>query len=109
MRTRTVLLIIATLLFATVASAVPYRYVIATFYEWKAMTKEQMARAKIDNAFVRNAAMTSMENVLNAAAANGWEPVTTTFVPGTPGQDDPRRAADRLVIIMRNPNPPPKQ
>lgn len=107
MRTRICLLIIATLLLATVASAAPYRYAVVTFYNWKQpISPEQMSRAKIDQAFLNLHSVNAMEKGLNAGAAEGWEPVTTTFVPGTPGEDDPRRAADKLVVIMRNPNPP---
>lgn len=106
MRHRIYLFIITTLLVATVASAAPYRWSVVTFYDWKPMTQDQMTRAKIDKVFVDRAAIGSMEKALNTAAVQGWETVTTTFVPGTPGQDDPRRAADKLVVVMRNPNPP---
>lgn len=109
MRHRVYLLGMAALLVATVASAAPYRYAVVTFYDWKQMSPDQMTRAKIDRAFVERTSINAMENAINAGASQGWEPVTTTFVPGTASADDPRRAADKLVIIMRNPNPPKKQ
>ncbi len=78
------------------------RYAVVTFYDWKDIDHGMLTRARIDRAFVERYAITAMEEGLNLAAQSLWEPVTTTFVPGIPGQDDPRRAADKLVIIMRN-------
>jgi hypothetical protein len=82
------------------------RYVVVTFYDWKEpLDYATMTRFGIDRTFIQRYAITAIADYLNAVADKGWEPVTTTFVPGYAGQDDPRRAADKLVVILRNPSP----
>jgi hypothetical protein len=80
------------------------RYSVVTFYDWKEMDHGMMTRAGINAEFVQRYALSAMTNYLNLVADKGWEPITTTFVPGE-SSDDPRRAANKLVVILRNPDP----
>jgi len=102
MRNRIYFFAVAALFVATVAAAAP-RYAVLTFYDWKGADDATLHKYSIPADAVRVWAWNNMGNALNAGAKEGWEPVTTTFVPGTTAKtDDPRRISDKIVIIVRN-------
>ena len=96
MRNRIYLFIVAALLIATVGSAAP-RYAVLTFYDWKGADYATLHKYNIAAEAVPKWAWASIGNALNAGAREGWEAVTTTFVPGTTANtDDPRRISDKI-------------
>jgi hypothetical protein len=95
------ILALVVMLASVSASAATFKVVV--FHDWKTLDQNIMQKYHITPEFVRDYAVGAIEAALNVQAPRGWEPVQTVFVPGTVGAENPRQAADKIVIIMRKP------
>jgi hypothetical protein len=88
---------------AVSASAQAPTFKVVVFHDWKTLDPHIMQKYHITPEFVRDYAVGQIEAALNTQAPRGWEPVQMVFVPGTSGAENPRLAADKIVIVMRKP------